>query len=33
MAGLPLLGLPALLVGIMISTEGDAAPDVPIAVG
>jgi phage tail sheath gpL-like len=32
MAGLPVLGLPALLVGTMI-TEGDAAPDVPIAVG
>ena len=33
MAGLPVLGLPALLVGTMIKTEGDALPDVPIAVG
>jgi phage tail sheath gpL-like len=32
MAGLPLLGLPALLVGTMI-TEGTAAKDVPIAIG
>jgi phage tail sheath gpL-like len=33
MAGLPVLGLPALLVGTMIATEGDATHDVPIAVG
>jgi phage tail sheath gpL-like len=33
MAGLPVLGLPALLVGTMIKTEGDALADVPIAVG
>jgi len=33
MAGLPVLGLPALLVGAMISLDGDATPNVPIAVG
>jgi phage tail sheath gpL-like len=33
MAGLPVIGMPALLVGIMIASEGDATPDVPIAVG
>jgi hypothetical protein len=33
MAGLPVLGLPALLVGTMIATDGDATPNVPIAVG
>jgi phage tail sheath gpL-like len=32
MAGLPLINQPSLLVGIMTS-DGDAAPDVPIAVG
>ena len=33
MAGLPVIGLPALLVGTMISPEGSATPNIPIAIG
>jgi len=33
MAGIPTITLPALMVGTMIDAEGDADPDVPIAIG